>query len=166
MHYDIISDKSTYFLSEAYSDSRMIPKKFNFSFTFNSNPIIIALSKVGTISLESRLSIIWDIIYGLFLLSYLFMVPVLLSFSEDFGLIEDIVFIIFLANTLLAFNKNYYYHGKTISDRKSILRNFFQTQFMIDFIVFLAVRGFSLKIFAFLKFPDIYKVLKSTDDHF
>lgn len=164
MHYDIIDDKSAHFLSEAHSDSRMIPKKFDF--TFNSNTILKALNKVGTISLESRLSIIWDIIYGLFLLSYLFMVPVLLSFSEDFGLVEDIVFMVFFMNMVLALNKNYYYHGKTISDRQSILRHFFQTQFVIDFIVFLSVRGFSLKILAFLKFPDIYKILKRTDDHF
>lgn len=55
------------------------------------------------------------------------MVPVMLSFSVDSARMEDLAFLVFLANLILSFNKGFYYHGRTITDRPSILKNFFKT---------------------------------------
>lgn len=66
----------------------------------------------------------WDIVYGLVLLAYLFFVPVQLSFGIMFPLFQNIVFFVFLANFIFTFNKCYYDKGQLISNRMSIIQNF------------------------------------------
>ncbi|EAS04978.2 cyclic nucleotide-binding domain protein (macronuclear) [Tetrahymena thermophila SB210] len=165
-HYDIINDKSAFFVEKKAEENIGQRQKIIQLFVAFMLNIKEKLDSVQPLNPESRFCVICDLIYGITLLAYLFIVPIQLSFNISFDLFELVVFIILVVNFFLTLNKSYYFKGRMITSRKLILLNFVKYYLIFDLIVFFSIRLQMFQYVAFLKFFEINNIIKRADNHF
>ncbi|KAL4434593.1 hypothetical protein ABPG74_007377 [Tetrahymena malaccensis] len=166
-NYEIINDKSAFFVDKKAIEENLGQRQKIIQI-FNALVLNIKekLDSFQPLNPESRFCVICDLIYGIALLGYLFIVPIQLSFMISFELFELVVFIILVVNFFLTLNKSYYFKGRMITSRKLILLNFIKYNLIIDLIVFFSIQLQMFQYVAFLKFFEINSIIKRADNHF
>jgi len=107
--------------------------------------LFLRFNDLPVINPNSRAMFFWDALILLLIFSNFFKISVELTFDFNFNATPHMKFfwfisvVLFAICILLKFNMEYYEEGNSIKMRGKIIKNYFKTTFVLDFVAFLAL---------------------------
>ncbi|EAR83665.2 cyclic nucleotide-binding domain protein (macronuclear) [Tetrahymena thermophila SB210] len=160
VQFDLIGDVATSKLYESQQDINIESFSYKRQIVRNFYKIVFFLNKKIPSNPESKLFFIWNIIFCLSTLIYLFYLPIYYSFNQEIVWFNQVIMIIFIIKIILSFIKGYYEKGELVQDTEKIVRKYIKLQFMIDFAIVICTLSNFLLIICYLRLPYVLKIIK------
>ncbi|KAL4435264.1 hypothetical protein ABPG74_017356 [Tetrahymena malaccensis] len=159
VQFDLIGDLAT---SKLYEPSDINTEQYSYQrqIVRNFYKILFFLNKKVPSNPESKLFFIWNIIFCVSLLTYLFYLPIYYSFNQEIVWFNQVVMIMFIIKIMLSFIKGYYEKGELVQDTYKIVRKYIKVQFIIDFVIVICTLSNFLLILCYLRLPYAMKTIK------
>ncbi|KAL4435267.1 hypothetical protein ABPG74_017359 [Tetrahymena malaccensis] len=165
-HYQVINDLS--YSSSEYNQEKIL-SSFN-QISFYSKLLMLKKIQccIPVLNPETLGCALWDILYGLSILTYFFFIPINISFSIDFLPLTYTILIFQIINILISFLKGYYQQGILILDRKQIIANYAKTYLFFDlFIIFIFNKYHNILCWLFYGYVvKLKRIIERTDNYF
>ncbi|EAR83669.3 cyclic nucleotide-binding domain protein (macronuclear) [Tetrahymena thermophila SB210] len=165
-HYQVVNDLS--YSSSEYNQEKLL-SSFNQMSIYSK---LLMLKKlqccIPVLNPETFGCALWDIFYGLSILTYFFFIPINISFNVDLLPLTYTILLFQIVNIIISFIKGYYQQGILILDRKQIIVNYAKTYLFFDLLIIFIFNKYH-NILCWLFYGYIVKlkrIIERTDNYF